>query len=421
MGPLAPSSADTSGRLGTASQSRSVSPTAANQLRLPGVPIRLFEYSAQTITNRQFQRFDLERWDRFYLPASIASLVDATPGDSVEFIEDDNRSAIVPEPVVTLDHQEFYLSVKGVGSTVDPFSFRRLDRGYAAELAGDPEVRSRLSVPLAESTGGVITGELWLRGSPYGGQGLAHAMTALKVSEQANVTSIGGFRIAPVVKIALLPADLEERLRSIHWYRRFPGRMVQEIRLVPSNVRIYFHAHHTVGNDIARVFDLFGIDTPANGHRFEINFVRSGVAFLTLFARTLTPDARPGRYSGLDFQDVWLDKDAVIARDGTAFFVDLEGIDSVSVEASEVREKVEDQIYRSLYEFMFAYEQIRSEIGRRFGADGSRKRHFESILESALHDDPFVRLRAEDRRVTIEIRNRCNDASLNSTFPLVDH
>jgi len=389
-------------------------------LRLTGQPLRLFAYPAETVSNRNFAQFDLAAWDRFFLPPPLAPLFDALPLETLETVEDDNRGAILPDPIGTLDGLPFYLSIKGVGSSVDPFSLRRLDSAYAAELTTDAEVRRRLTGSRGDQSGGVITGELWLRGSPYGGQGLPHATTALRVSEQADLTNLAGFRIAPVVKVALLPAELEERLRSIHWYRRYRGRLVQELRLVPSNVRIYFHAKSTVGNDPRFVFDMFGVDSPNTAHRFVRNLVRSAIPMLTLFARTLARDPRGERYSGLDFQDVWLDKDAVIAPDGTVFFVDLEGIDRVTVGREEVREKVEDQIYRSLYEFMFAYEQVDGERVRRFGEGGSRKRRFEAIVGEALSDDPYVRVLAGAHGLTLQVRNALEDESLWLEFPLVD-
>jgi hypothetical protein len=169
------------------------------------------------------------------------------------------------------------------------------------------------------------------------------------------------------------------------------------------------------------VFDLFGIDSGARAHRFQTNFVRSGVALLTLFARTMEHDPAKDRYSGLDFWDVWLDKDAVIAPDGTAYFVDLEGIEPIRVDAVDVAEKLDDQIFRSLYEFMFAYEQIDTERARRFGEVGSRRRRFEAILAEALAGDPYVRLRREGRSVVLALRGHDGDERLNYAFPLVDH
>jgi hypothetical protein len=349
----------------------------------------------------------------------MAALLDVEPLAVREFVEDDNRSAIDPLPAATLDGQPFFLSVKGVGSTIDPFAHRPLDPARASDLSDDPETRRRLGGPASEP-GGIITGELWLRGSPYGGQGLPHALTSLRVSERAQLTDLNGFRIAPVVKVAMLPPELETRLRSVYWYRRYRDRFVQELRLVPSNVRFYFHGRTTVGSDIGRVFDLFGIDSPAKVHRFQTNFVRSGVALLTLFARTMEYDVAKDRYAGLDFWDVWLDKDGVIAPDGTVYFVDLEGIDTARIDAVDVAEKLDDQVFRSLYEFMFAYEQIDGERARRFGEVGSRRRRFEALLEEALRDDPFVRVRREARSVVLALRNPRGDERLNYTFPLVD-
>jgi len=385
-----------------------------------GAPLTLSAFHAETITNRHFQSFDLAGWDRFFLPPALTALSDVPAAEVVEAIEDDNRSALLPEPVATLDGLPFYLSIKGIGSAVAPFSHQRLDGPLAAELSEDLEVRQRLRSRSGDVGGGVITGELWLRGSPYGGQGLPHALAALRVSEQADVTSLGGFRIAPVVKVAMLPESIARQLRTIHWYRRYRDRFVQELRLVPSNVRIYFQARTTVGNDATSVFQQFGLDTAARAHAFELNFVRSGLAVLTLFARTLRRAPASEQYVGLDFQDVWLDKDAVLAPDGTIFFVDLEGIDTVTVERSAVREKVEDQIFRSLYEFMFAFEQIEHERARRFGSVGSRKRYFESLVIESLRRDAFVRPRSDPTGLLLQVHPGGEEESLSFDFPLVD-
>ncbi|MCI4326195.1 MAG: hypothetical protein L3K16_00945 [Thermoplasmata archaeon] len=389
-------------------------------MRLTGMPLTLLAYPAETIPNRHFAGNELGALDRIYLPEALAPLLPDPPIEAREFIEDDNRSAIVPESTATLDGQPLFLSVKGVGSGVDPYSWRALDRAYAAELSDDPEVRARLQRTPPDPRDRFLTGELWLRGAPYGGQGLEHATTALRVSEQARGTDLAGFRIAPVVKIALLPKALEEQLRSIHWYRKFPGRMAQELRLVPSNVRIFFHGKNTLGSNVRHIFDQFQVDTNERALTFEANFVRSAVAMLTLFARTLKFDAARGKYGGLDYYDVWLDKDAVLAPDGTAFFVDLEGIEEVFVERAGVREKVEDQVYRTLYEMMFAYEQIESERTRRFGPAGTRKRQFAAVLRRALAEDRFVRLVDERGHLELSIRNALGEESLYSRFRLVD-
>jgi hypothetical protein len=384
------------------------------------MPLELSAYPGPCLTNPRFHNFDLARLERFYLPRALIDLVDEPPVETLDFIEDDNRGAIFPESVATLDGTEFFLSVKGVGSTIDPYSWRPLDRSYAAELSDDPAVQERLRRHPAADSDRAITGEVWLRGSPYGGQGLDHAATALKVSERADLTSVAGFLIAPVVKVCRLPEPLQARLRSIYWYRKYRGPFVQELRLVPSNVRIYFHGRSTVGQNVRHIFDLFSIDSSARALQFETNFVRSTVAMLTLFARTMTFDTVRGKYVGLDFDDVWLDKDAVLAPTGAAYFVDLEGIVEVALDKDMIREKIEDQVHRSLYELTFAYEQIEGERRRRFGMGGSRKGHFEGVLREALRDDRFVQVRMAGGNVDLFIQNACQEESFYTTFRALD-
>lgn len=387
------------------------------------MPLTLRTFPARTLTNPQFDHLDLSALDCVYLPPGVACLHDESPLKTIEFIEDDNRGAVSPDPVATLDGVPFYLSVKGVGSTVDPFSLRPLDRKYAAELTADEHVRARLELASATPPDGeterMITGESWLRGSPYGGQGLEHARIALEVSKRAELTSIAGFLIAPVVKIAFLPPVVQERLRTLHWYRSFRGEIVQELRLVPSNIRIYFHAKNTVGNNAAHVLDLFGIDTEEKTLQFEVQFIRSAMAMLTLFPRTLRFDPQRERYFGLEFHDVWLDKDAVMAPSGSVYFVDLEGIEEEGVDREKVTEKIEDQLFRSLYEFVFAYEQLEMERLRRFGRVRSRKGHFATLLREALHGDPFLRLNERSDRLELEILNALGEKRFNTLFPIL--
>jgi hypothetical protein len=263
-----------------------------------------------------------------------------------------------------------------------------------------------------------ITGELWLRGSPYGGQGLEHATTSMRVSEMADFTSIQGFRIAPVVKISFLPEDVERRIKEIYWYRKFAGRIVQETRLVPSNVRIYFHSGSTIGGNISEIYRLFEIDENEKALEFLQNFVKSGIAFLTLFIRSMRSN-EDGTYSGLDFYDVWLDKDAVLAPDGTIYFVDLEGLEWINVLEKKVHEKIDDQIYRSLYEFMYAYEQIERERARRFGHLLERKAQFEYLLREALKDD-VVQVSRDGERLQLVLGNILGEKRLMKEFTIVD-
>lgn len=388
-------------------------------MKLRGLPLNLDVYEpSEVLTNRHFQEFTMPEFEKVYLPESLRPFTDLTPLGTKEFVADDNRGAVSPLPSLQLDGTDFYLSVKGVGSTVNPFSQQSLGKAEICSLLNDSRLKDKIA-NCEEHSQRYLTGELWLRGSPYGGQGLQHASTGLKVSEMADLTSINGFRVAPLVKIAFLPRELESEIKKIYWYRQFEGRMVQETRLVPSNVRIYFHSGSTVGRSAKSVFELFEIDSNDKAMEFLKNFVKSGIAFLTLFTRSIKRND-DATFSGLDFYDVWLDKDAVLAPDGTVYFVDLEGLEWVTVKESAVHEKIDDQVYRSLYEFMYAYEQVERERSARFGAMLDRKAQFEFILREALKDDPVVNVAREGQSLQLVIGNILGEQALIKNFPMID-
>jgi hypothetical protein len=386
---------------------------------IKGLPLSLDTFEASDVrTNKHFQEFKMSEFEKIYLPGSMRPFTDLNSQATKEFIVDDNRGAVCASPSLTMDGTDFYLSIKGVGSTTCPFSHQTLGKGEVCKLLKDPQLRERI-VDSKESAPRYITGELWLRGSPYGGQGLQHATSSMKISEIADLTSIHGFRIAPVVKIVPLPESLENEIKKIYWYRRFAGRIVQETRLVPSNIRIYFHSGSTIGGNIGAVFDLFEIDENQKALDFLENFVKSGIAFLTLFTRSIAHN-EDGTFSGLDFYDVWLDKDAVLAPDGTIYFVDLEGLEWITIGREKVQEKIDDQIYRSLYEFIYAYEQIERERARRFGEMADRKTQFEHLLRNALKDDEIVDLARPGQSLELVIGNILGEESLTGRFPIVD-
>ena len=388
-------------------------------MKLKGSPLNLNIYEApEILTNKHFQQFRRLEFERFYLPESMRPFTDLNSLGTKEFIADDNRGAVSTLPLLKMDGTDFYLSVKGIGSPTNPFSHQLLGKDEICSLLKDSILKERI-VNSAETVPRYLTGELWLRGSPYGGQGLEHATTSLRVSEMADLTSIHGFRVAPVVKIVFLPEGLENEIKKIYWYRRFRGRMVQEIRLVPSNVRIYFHSGSTIGGNMRSIFDLFGIDSNDKAVDFLKNFIKSGIAYLTLFPRTIKNN-EDGTFCGLDFYDVWLDKDAVLAPDGTIYFVDLEGLEWITVEEKRISEKIDDQIYRSLYEFMYAYEQIERERFARFGDMIDRKVQFEYFLKEALRDDEVIDLASEGQSLNLVVGNILGEQRLTKKFPIMD-
>ncbi len=398
-------------------------------MKLRGMPIRLGVYEgAGTITNRYFAGFQMPEFERIYLPDSVAPFCEAEPVGSRELLIDDNRSAVSRLPCATIDGTDFYLSVKGIGSTTSPFSRQLLGREEVAGLLKNGRTRERIMESRAAGIPRYLTGELWSRGCPYGAQGLEFASIAMKAAEMsdAGATSIHGFRIAPLVKIVKLPEAMQKEITQVYWYRRFKQRMVQETRLVPSNVRIYFHSDWTIGDDTGELFDYFHIDSDERAMDFLRNFVRSGIAVLTLFVRSMSDNGN-GTYSGLDFYDVWLDKDAVLAPDGTIFWADLEGLQAITIGGRNrkevefnIEENMEHQIYRSLYEFVYAYEQIERERTRRFGRPTDRKIQLECLLRDALVDDEVVSLRRRADSLDLVIGNILGEESLEKEFTILD-
>ena len=400
-------------------------------IKLRGVPITLNAYDgAGTITNKYFRSLQMPELGRVYLPDSVKPFTDTDPIATKELLIDDNRSAVSREPCMAVDGTDFYFSVKGIGSTTSPFSRQLLRKEEISGLLKSGIMREKIMNAKEKEMKfpRYLTGELWSRGCPYGSQGLEFATIAMKAAEMsdASTTSIHGFRIAPLVSIIKLPKALQERVTQVYWYRRFKQEMVQEARLIPSNIRIYFHSDWTIGDDTGELFDFFRIDDNDKAMDFLKNFVKSGIAILTLFVRSMS-DSGNGTYSGLDFYDVWLDKDAVLAPDGTIFWADLEGLQAITIGGKDradlefnIEENIEHQIYRSLYEFMYAYEQIERERVKRFGHITDRKIQFEYLLMDALKDDEVVDLHRGPDSLELAIGNILGEEGLTRNFTILD-
>ena len=401
-------------------------------IELRGMPIELNVYEgAGTTTNKYFRSFKMPEFEKVYLPESVRPFTEADPIGTRGFLIDDNRSAVSREPYLTIDGTDFYFSVKGIGSTTSPFSRQLFRKEEICSLLGrDSGVKDRIMNQREKEMKfpRYLTGELWSRGCPYGSQGLEFASIAMKAAEMsdASTTSIHGFRIAPLVKIVRLPKALQEEATKVYWYRRFKQEMVQEARLIPSNVRIYFHSDWTIGDDTGELFDFFRIDSNERAMDFLRNFVGSGIAILTLFVRSMRRNDN-GTYTGLDFYDVWLDKDAVLAPDGTIFWADLEGLQDITIGGRDradlefnIEENMEHQIYRSLYELMYAYEQIERERIKRFGHATDRKIQFEYLLRDALRDDEVVDLHRSPDTLELVIGNILGEEKLTKNFTILD-
>jgi hypothetical protein len=405
--------------------------TKPASIELRGMPMILNVYDgAGAITNKYFTSFQMPEFEKIYLPDSVKLFTDMDSTGTKELLIDDNRSAVSRQPYMTIDGTDFYFSVKGIGSTTSPFSRQLFKKEEICSLLKNNSIRDRI-INAKENEmkfPRYLTGELWSRGCPYGSQGLEFASIAMKATEMsdASTTSIHGFRIAPLVKIVKLPKALQQEVTQVYWYRRFKQQMVQEARLIPSNIRIYFHSDWTIGDDTGELFDFFRIDSNDKAMDFLGNFVKSGIAILTLFVRSMKNNG-DCTYSGLDFYDVWLDKDAVLAPDGTIFWADLEGLQTITIGGKNradlefnIEENMEHQIYRSLYEFMYAYEQIERERIKRFGHVTDRKIQFEYLLRDALKDDEVVDLHRSPDSLELVIGNILGEEKLTKKFTILD-
>ncbi len=398
-------------------------------IKLRGMPISLNVYDgAGTKTSKYFKSFDMPEFEKIYLPDSVEPFTEMDPIGTKELLIDDNRSAVSRLPYLTIDGTDFYFSVKGIGSTTSPFSRQLFKNEEICSLVKSNSIKHRIMNAREEKSPRYLTGELWSRGCPYGSQGLEFASIAMKAAEMSDssTTSIHGFRIAPLVKIIKLPKALQKEVTQVYWYRRFKREMVQEARLIPSNIRIYFHSDWTVGDDTGELFDFFHIDNNDKAMGFLKNFVKSGIAILTLFVRSMSKNGN-GTYTGFDFYDVWLDKDAVLAPDGTIFWADLEGLQEITIGGKNradlefnIEENMEHQIYRSLYEFMYAYEQIERERIKRFGHITDRKIQFEYLLRDALKNDEVIDLHRSPDSLELVIGNILGEEKLTKKFAILD-
>ena len=400
-------------------------------IKLRGMPTSLDVYDGSgTTTNKYFRSHQMPEFEKIYLPDSVRPFAEVDAIGTKELLIDDNRSAVSSQPCMTIDSTDFYFSVKGIGSTTSPFSRQLFKKEEISSLLKSNTIKERILNAEEKETRfpRYLTGELWSRGCPYGSQGLEFASIAMKAAEMsdASATSIHGFRIAPLVKIVRLPEALQKEVTQVYWYRKFKQEMVQETRLIPSNIRIYFHSDWTIGDDTGELFDFFRVDSNDKAMSFLRNFVKSGIAILTLFVRSMSDNGN-GTYSGLDFYDVWLDKDAVLAPDGTIFWADLEGLQAITIGGRDaadlefnIEENMEHQIYRSLYEFMYAYEQIDRERVRRFGHLTDRKTQFEYLLKDALKDDEVVDLHRTNSSLELVIGNLLGEERLTKRFTILD-
>ena len=374
---------------------------------VPGSPVSLVQMPAEDVVgNPRLRDAWTESIAGVEIPRLMWDLAGRPPGRAREGVRDDNRSAVLPDVRYEIRGREYAAVVKGCGAEFDPYENAPLTAKRLRGICRNTALAEALPIEDCGSAG-FITAERWFGNTPYGGQAPDNAILSLLASLRADANEIAGFFICPTIAAIRLPDAFRKMASRFFWYRRYDGSLWQEVRLMPSNVRLYFHSPVTFGVDTSHALALFRIASLEACESFLANLARSSIAALTLYARSLRHDAVSGCYRGLGYHDVWLDKDAVIAADGTMHFADLEGIEDIAASRPEpVREEIRRQFHRNLYEATYALEAMAAEIQRRWGIAGDdldRRAWILDVVENACRGDPYVHIERDGKRVFARI------------------
>jgi hypothetical protein len=350
------------------------------------IDLELYSVDAKvSAINPQFKSH--KKWIKGYIGPATAELHDIKE-PKIKAIKDENRNAIFPEFSIDLNGKKFFLGIKGCGAYEDMYEGKLLSPHHIRNACRD-SAYIHLVDKLTTGTG-FIMGESWMGESPYGCQGFINAFDELAFSKIAKLDSINGAHICPVIGVVQLPPEIEELARKFFWFSTYKDHFYQEIRLMPSNIRLYFESSRLVANP-SSFFSLFNLDTDKLIEKFEINFIKSGIALLSLFSRSAKKEG--DSIKGIIYQDVWLDKDCVVAPDGTIHFADLEGLIWKAVPQDKFAEAQSKEWEKLVFEFLFALVKIDSYRHQLEGSKMSWNRQREELallIQLALNRDSFA-------------------------------
>jgi hypothetical protein len=296
-------------------------------------------------------------------------------------VPDGNRAAILPDVHVVVDGRTFFASVKGVGALAPLYGASPIDDGPIT------------AAPRA------FYGESWMGEAPYGGQGEAGARFAIEVTDMA----IEGFAVCPVTDVVAIPEQAMAKDRF--WYRRHRGAVLQEHRLVPSDVRLFHSSLRALGRDTAGALAALGVSDVRALDAFLDRYLASGIAALTLFARTAR--SAGALFEGLDYDDAWLDKDSIVAPDGTLFFADLEALEWKLARDARV---IERQVHRNQYELFYGLDamlDVRDAWTESPDDPAARRASVITRIELALAGDRTASARVTADGLDLVVRSSC--------------
>ncbi|NHJ24251.1 MAG: hypothetical protein EAX89_06730 [Candidatus Lokiarchaeota archaeon] len=296
------------------------------------------------------------------------------------------------------------MSDKGCGAYQDMFFGGSLTLEKLRNTCRDPKALHRLA-GLSKATG-FIMGESWMGESPYGAQGLVNGFDELEFSKVAEMDSINGAYLCPAIAVVQLPKEVEKAARNFFWFRTYKDHFYQVLRLVPSNIRLYFESDNVIAAP-SSIFELFGIKSLQDVEIFELNFIKSGIALLTLFTRSAK--LQGNEVSGICYQDVWLDKDCVVAADGIIHFADIEGFIWKKVSLNEYIQVQTKEWQKLVYEFLYALVQIdsyRHLLENRQITWSKQREELAFMFYQALNKDFFTYSENKNQNLTIIIEGK---------------
>jgi hypothetical protein len=336
--------------------------------------------------------------DTLLVSKSISGII---PGDHerVWVIPDGNRGAILPGMKIDLWGRSYLMGLKGIGARSSMFEDGPLDFS-GVSFSHEP----------------YFTSESWFGENPWGAMSRQGCIEDKGITELAGPEGINGFYICPMIRAVPLPKWLMDEAKSRFWYRRLdrPGPYYQQVRLMPSDVRLFYQSEATLGRKTNKVLEAFKITSSEDLDAFIDNYICSGIAALTLIPRTVRNHDKWG-IAALDYFDVWLDKDSVIAPDGTIFFADIEGLDWVPLrDEGEANLRIKRQFNRNYYEFMYGLDNLLKKRQNLSGLTTPRwelRQVLAARLELALARDPFVDLKMTDRSLYINMKPGHNEVA----------
>jgi hypothetical protein len=341
-------------------------------------------------SNMKALRTGLE--DSILIPSLLKPRAQQIKG-TYDMVADGNRGAVLPNIKIEHHGRTFVLSLKGIGAKYPMYGDGLLE----ADGVG------------VGFKGYTFSSESWFGESPWGAMSYKACTEDKALTELSGPDGINGFHICPMVRANPLPEWVMETARPMYWYRRLngPAPYYQQARLVPSDVRLFYQSEEALGHKTTHVLDCFKVEGLEALDGFMDNYILSGMAALTLIARTARTHKTWG-HTALDYDDVWLDKDSLIAPDGTLFFADIEGLDWVPLrDEQEATKRITKQFDRNFYEFMYGLDKLLNERDRCNGRPvdrQSRRKELASRLELALAKDRYLKLERDGEHLDIFIR-----------------